>query len=83
MIMPEKWIYWLKEIGAAHNHIVGKKCANLGELTQAGFHVPPGYALSVGAYSRFMKETEAMDLLLKFLSSFHGDPNNVADTMKF
>jgi pyruvate,water dikinase len=83
MTMPEKWIHWLKEIGAEHNDIVGKKCANLGELTRAGFHVPPGYALSVEAYSRFMKETEAMDLLLKFLSSFHGDPNNVADTMKF
>jgi len=81
--MPEKWIYWLKEICAAQNDIVGKKCANLGELTQAGFHVPPGYALSLEAYSRFMKETEAMDLLLKFLGSFQGDPNNVADTMKF
>src|SRR5512139_1078842 len=83
MNMARKWICWLKEIGAEYNDLVGKKCANLGELTKAGFHVPPGYALSVEAYTRFMKETEAMDLLLKFLSSFHGDPNDVADTMKF
>ena len=81
--MAEKWIYWLKEVGAEHNNIVGKKCANLGELTKAGFHVPPGYALGVDAYDRFMKETEVTDRLLKFLSSFHADPDNVADTLKF
>lgn len=81
--MPEKWIYWLKEVGAEHNNIVGKKCANLGELTKAGFHVPPGYALGVQAYDRFMKETEVTDRLLKFLSSFRADPDDVADMMKF
>jgi len=81
--MPEKWIYWLKEVDTGHNNIVGKKCANLGELTRAGFHVPPGYALGVEAYKRFMNETVVTDLLLKFLSSFHADPDNVADTLKF
>ena len=81
--MPEKWIYWLKEVGTEQNNIVGKKCANLGELTKAGFRVPPGYALGVEAYNRFMKETEVTDRLLKFLSSFHADPDDVADTLKF
>jgi len=81
--MAEKWIYWLKEVGQEDNNVVGKKCANLGELTKAGFHVPPGFALGVEAYSRFMKETEATDLLLKFLDDFHADPNNVADTLKY
>jgi len=81
--MPEKWIYWLREVSSKHNNIVGKKCANLGELTTAGFHVPPGCALSVEAYDRFMKETEATTLLLKFLSTFRADPDNVADTLKF
>jgi len=81
--MPEKWIYWLKEVGAEHSNIVGKKCANLGELTKAGFHVPPGYALTVEAYNRFMNETKATDLLSKFLATFHADPDNIADTPKF
>jgi pyruvate, water dikinase len=40
--MPEQWIYWLKEVCKDHNDLVGKKCANLGELTKGGFHVPPG-----------------------------------------
>jgi pyruvate,water dikinase len=83
MIMPEKWIYWLKEVGTEHNDVVGKKCANLGELTRAGFHVPPGFALSVHAYDRFMKETEVTNLLLEFLKTLQADPDSVADTPKF
>lgn len=81
--MPEKWIYWLKELGTNDNTIVGKKCANLGELTKAGFHVPPGFALGVTAYDRFMRETKAMDELVHFLKTFNADPDNVADTLKY
>jgi len=81
--MPEKWIYWLKDLGTKDNNIVGKKCANLGELTRAGFHVPPGYALSVEAYKRFMTETEVTDRLLAYLKDFNADPDRVADTLKF
>jgi pyruvate,water dikinase len=81
--MPAKWIYWLKELGTNDNNIVGKKCANLGELTQAGFHVPSGYALSVEAYKRFMAETEVTDRLLDYLKGFNADPDRVADTLKF
>jgi pyruvate,water dikinase len=81
--MSEQWIYWLKEIGVEHNDIVGKKCANLGELTKAGFRVPPGFALGVGAYERFMKETGAYDQLLKFFASLQADPHDIADTPKY
>ena len=81
--MADKWIYWLKELGTEHNNIVGKKCANLGEMTKAGFHVPPGFALGVGAYERFMKETVASNRLLDFLKTFKADAQKVEDTLKF
>jgi pyruvate,water dikinase len=32
--------------------LVGGKCANLGELTGAGFPVPPGFAVTTAAYER-------------------------------
>ena len=32
--------------------LVGGKCANLGELTAAGFAVPPGFAVTTAAYER-------------------------------
>jgi pyruvate,water dikinase len=81
--MASQWIYRLSELSKDDNDIVGKKCANLGELTRGGFHVPPGYALSVTAYERFMKETPATEQVLAILSDFKADPENVADTEKF
>jgi len=81
--VAEKWIYWLKELGQENSNIVGKKCANLGEMMKGGFHVPPGYALSVEAYKRFMNETAATERLLKYLENFKADPNNISDTLKY
>ncbi len=55
--MARKWIYWLEELGQEHNDLVGKKCANLGEMTRLGMRVPPGFAISVDGYQRFMELT--------------------------
>jgi len=52
-----KEIYWLDELSKEYNDIVGKKCANLGELTKIGLRVPSGFALSVKAYEHFMEAT--------------------------
>jgi pyruvate,water dikinase len=40
------------ELGADDVELVGGKCASLGELTQAGFPVPPGFAVTTAAYER-------------------------------
>lgn len=78
-----KWIYWLEELTKEHNDIVGKKCANLGELTRAGFPVPHGFALGLDAYEMFMKETGALEEVEKYFLSFKGDPENPADLSKW
>ncbi len=57
--MAERWIYWFEELSSQHNDLVGKKCANLGEMTGLGMKVPPGFAISVDGYERFMQETGA------------------------
>jgi hypothetical protein len=57
--MAEKWLYWLEELGREQNDLVGKKCAHLGEIAKIGLPVPHGFALSVHAYTHFMKETGA------------------------
>ncbi len=57
--MGEKWIYWLEELGKDDNDLVGKKCANLGEIAKAGLPAPKGFCLSVGAYGMFMGLTGA------------------------
>ena len=57
MNLVHKEIYWLDELSKEYNDVVGKKCANLGELVGIGLRVPYGFALSVKAYERFMEET--------------------------
>src|SRR5512135_2592471 len=55
--MEVKEIYWLDELSKEYNDLVGKKCANLGELIRLGLRVPYGFALSVKAYEHFMEST--------------------------
>ena len=55
--MVQKWIYALEELGQEHFGLVGKKCANLGEMTRLGMRVPPGFAISVDGFEKYMHET--------------------------
>ncbi|MGD9053862.1 MAG: PEP/pyruvate-binding domain-containing protein [Desulfobacterales bacterium] len=57
--MADKWIFWFNELRSKHNDMVGKKCANLGEMVHLGMQVPPGFAISVDGYERFMETTGA------------------------
>jgi len=70
--MGDKWIFWFEEIGQEHSDLVGKKCANLGEMTKMGMPVPRGFSLSIKAHERFMKETNAEQEIGQFLSKFGG-----------
>jgi pyruvate,water dikinase len=66
----EKLIYWFDELGKEHNDIVGKKCANLGEMVRMGLAVPPGFALPIDMYRQFIQETGAKDEMSSYLKKF-------------
>lgn len=53
----KKWIYALEELGQDHFALVGRKCANLGEMTRLGMRVPSGFAISVDGFETYMRET--------------------------
>lgn len=55
----DKLIYWFDELGREHNDLVGKKCANLGEMIRLGLAVPPGFAITIKMYRKFLKKTGA------------------------
>ncbi len=55
--MEKKWIYALEELGKEHLDLVGRKCANLGEMTKLGMRVPPGFAISVDGFEEYMRAT--------------------------
>lgn len=48
------FIKWFNEIDKEDVGIVGGKGANLGELTQMGVDVPPGFCVTAGAYDEFI-----------------------------
>jgi len=65
--MSKKWLYWFEELNSGHNDLVGKKCANLGEMTRLGMRIPPGFAISVDGYERFMAETSAGEEIRRYV----------------
>ena len=52
-----KYIKWFNEIDKGDIPIVGGKGANLGELTQRGLDVPPGFCVTAGAYTYFIEKS--------------------------
>jgi pyruvate,water dikinase len=66
--MAKRWVIWFEELGQEDNDLVGKKCANLGEMTKMGLRVPPGFALSVEAYRDFMDMTGAVEEIREYLA---------------
>ena len=63
-----KLIFRFEELGQEHNNLVGKKCANLGEMTRMGLPVPPGFALSLDMYRKFAKESGVAEEISHYIS---------------
>ena len=49
-------IVWFEDCDASSVPEVGGKCASLGELMRAGMNVPPGFAVTTAAHTRFLAE---------------------------
>src|SRR6266700_271876 len=58
MVSSDAIVVWLENVRKDDIHIVGGKCANLGELTAKGITVPPGFAVTADAFRRFLEETK-------------------------
>lgn len=71
-----KLVYWFEELGKDFNDLVGKKGANLGEMTKLGLPVVPGYVVAVESYRKFMDETGVGKEISKYIESL-GKIDNV------
>ncbi|AUX08145.1 phosphoenolpyruvate synthase [Halalkaliarchaeum desulfuricum] len=49
-------VIWLDDVRADDVETVGGKAASLGELTDAGLPVPPGFVVTAGTYRTFIEE---------------------------
>src|SRR6478735_7174913 len=52
-------VAWFKDVGIADRPAVGGKGGSLGELTQAGIAVPPGFVVTTAAFELFLEALES------------------------
>jgi pyruvate,water dikinase len=72
--MVKKYVVWFRDVGKEDVSIVGGKGANLGEMTRAGFPVPPGFIVTVHAYTEFIDRSNLKEKISTVLSTV--DVNN-------
>ena len=68
------YVEFFEELNKDDVAIAGGKGANLGELTQAGINVPPGFVITSQTYNQFINETEIFDEIMGILDVL--DVNN-------
>jgi pyruvate,water dikinase len=50
-------VLWIDDVRSADIDTVGGKAASLGELTEAGLPVPPGFVVTAETYRTFLETT--------------------------
>lgn len=73
-------VAWFKDVGIADRPTVGGKGGSLGELTQAGIAVPPGFVVTTGAFEAFLGTLEAREPVRAQLDDL--DPNDLGAVTK-
>jgi len=77
-IMKAKFIKPFRDLSKKDIHIAGGKGASLGEMTQAGLLVPPGFVVLATVFDEFLKQTDLnieIDSIIKKVN--HKDINSV------
>jgi len=69
-----KYIMWFSEISKEDIPLVGGKGANLGELTNKGVNVPPGFCVTASAYTDFISKSGLQSDILNMLEGM--DPED-------
>lgn len=66
-------IIWLDDIDKNDREMVGIKAAYIGELSQAGFNVPPAFVLTTTTFDEFFKANKITPLVNKLLAKINLD----------
>lgn len=66
-------IRWFNELTKGDVGIAGGKGANLGEMTQAGLPVPPGFTITTPAYNRFTEDSGILEKIKELLQDLDVD----------
>ncbi len=76
-------ILWFKDIRKDDVALVGGKGANLGEMTSAGFPVPPGFVVTAASYKAFLMANQLEPKIRDILTGLDvNDPLKLDDAAK-
>ncbi len=73
-------VAWFREVGIADRPTVGGKGGSLGELTQAGIPVPPGFVATTSAFEQFLTALEAREPIRSQVEAL--DPDDMGAVTK-
>ena len=74
------YVEFFKQLSKDDIPVAGGKGANLGELTNAGIPVPPGFVVTAGTYQKFITETGIVDEINAMLATLN--INNTSELHK-
>ena len=73
--LDSRYIKWLSEVDKTSGSIVGGKGANLAEMYNAGFPVPPAFCITAQAFDIFLRSAELKEKIKEII-----DKTNVDNT---
>ncbi len=71
--MSQHDVVWFDQVDKEDIALVGGKGANLGEMTKAGFPIPPGFIVTAHAYFEFLKENNLEKKIKHLLNTLNFD----------
>ncbi|WP_305096746.1 PEP/pyruvate-binding domain-containing protein [Croceibacterium aestuarii] len=73
-------VAWFRDVGIVDRPTVGGKGGSLGELTQFGIAVPPGFVVTTSAFETFLEALEAREPVRAKVEAL--DPNDMGAATK-
>ncbi|MBN1923431.1 MAG: phosphoenolpyruvate synthase [Nanoarchaeota archaeon] len=70
------FVKWFNELSKKSLPIAGGKGANLGEMFQAGFPVPPGFVVTADSYWEFVTDTGLKEEITEIMKDLNIEDNN-------
>jgi len=67
-ISEDKYVKWLSELSKDSGAIVGGKGANLAEIYNSGFPVPPAFCVTAQSFDAFLKKAGIKDKIIEIIN---------------
>jgi pyruvate,water dikinase len=81
MTAAEHAVAWFADVGIKDRPTVGGKGGSLGELTNAGITVPPGFVVTTGAFELFLSALEAREPIRPLVEALDPADHGAAITL--